>query len=374
MKRFFSNILAAVIALTVLGTILELAVRVFVDKSYYVFTPAAGDWVEDTVLGWHNKPNYEARDVRYGEVVDYKTNIDGFRPASVEREKPPHTLRVLLIGNSTVAARDMRDEESIHHYLDSLLDLSGAEFEVVNTGVIGYATDQALLTLKKYIADYSPDFVCYGYCVNDLYANTSHEYSGLSKPIFKLTGDSLLLEPPIKQNVDICREQGERSLSSLIQYSALYGLLRPYIQRIRISHSHQSALEQGGMGDFEVYARPLDKEPCMVVLARLVKEMDKVCRERSAKFLFYAHPDLAAVWEPYRQAIGGTSIPNHFVETKLEEIAKMDSVAFVPFVDYFLERKELGPFHHIPKDPHCNAVGYQLEAQVLAAAILSRKE
>ena len=370
MKTFFTNSLTSLGATAALFCILEVGVRVFADERYYEFFPASMDWVGDPVLGWQNKPFYEASDLRFGRIVQFRTNVDGFRPASAVPQKAGGTVRVLLIGNSTVAAREMNERESIHYYLDSLLDLSGGKFEVVNAGVTAYATDQSLLILKRYIDAYQPDVVCYGYCVNDLYANLSHEYSGFHKPAFRFVGDSLMLDSVPQIGLRDFREANRHSLAALVQHSALYGILRPYIQRIRISWSSQTALEQGGGQDFDVYLKPTENDPGLRMLGRLIGEMGKICRERSARFLVHAHPDLVAVWEPYREFIGRTDVPNHIVEAKIGEISRDNGAEFVPFVDFFLEKKALGPFHNLPKDPHCNAMGYLLEAQVLAKKIL----
>ena len=58
------------------------------------------------------------------------------------------------------------------------------------------------------------------------------------------------------------------------------------------------------------------------------------------------------------------------VATHKDELPPLDElerrgIRFVPLVEYFAERQERGPFHLLPRDPHCNATGYLMEAERL---------
>ena len=46
--------------------------------------------------------------------------------------------------------------------------------------------------------------------------------------------------------------------------------------------------------------------------------------------------------------------------------AKEISVAFCPLVDHFVSQQNRGPFHLLPRDPHCNPAGYRVQAEALA--------
>ncbi len=369
MKKLLSNIFASLLSLLVLFVVLEMGVRVFVPTEYYVVTRGTHDWEEDGLLGWKNKANYEDVAIRHKKLVRYKTNEDGFRPATVAREKGGDVIRVMLFGNSTVNAREVPENETIHFYLDSLLNLAGQRYEVINAGVLGYATDQTLLNIERNIGTYSPDIVCYGYCINDLYANNSGVYSGLYKPHFELEGDSLRFVPLEKQNTDILSATRSFSIANLLQYSALWGLMRPYIQQVKIKFSKQAELDQGGMSEIENYGKPVAGQPHFQKLAKLIRRMDDACEKNGIAFFFYPHPEAVTVWPPYRKLIGKEGLSPNIIEDKLREIAAMDSTQFVGMVGHFIENENKGPFHLLPKDPHCNGTGYQLQAEVLSAYI-----
>jgi len=369
MKKLLSNLLASLLSLVLLFVFLEIGVRLLVPDKYYLVTQSASDWDGDSELGWKNKPNYEDVAIRHGKLVDYKTNQDGFRPATAVPQKKEGCIRVMLFGNSTVNAREVPANETIHFYLDSLLNLGAQRYEVINAGVLGYATDQTLLNIERNLDIYSPDIVCYGYCINDLYVNASGEYSGLYKPYFQLENDSLVLMPMEKQNTDILGATRSFSIADLLQYSAFWGLLRPYVQKAKIRFSKQAELDQGGMNEIELYERPIADNEHFVRLAKLVERMGRSCVKKGASFFFYPHPEVVTVWPPYRNLVGKENLSPFIIENKLQEIATLDSVEFVGMVDHFLKNENKGPFHLLPVDPHCNSTGYLLQAEVLSAHI-----
>ena len=54
------------------------------------------------------------------------------------------------------------------------------------------------------------------------------------------------------------------------------------------------------------------------------------------------------------------------LEDFLVVTAKEIPVAFCSLVDYFVSQQNRGPFHLLPRDPHCNPVGYRMQAEALA--------
>ena len=246
MKKVLSNLLTSLISILVLLVILEILVRLFIPSENYTLTSTAGDWAADATIGWKNKGDFQDLTMRHGKLIDYHTNVDGFRPHNAVPEKEADEVRVMLFGNSTVAARDVLEEETLHHLLDSILDLSGENYSVINAGVQGYSTDQVLLNIQSQVKKYKPDFVLYGFCINDLYANLSDEYSGLHKPYFTIESEGLKFHALKEQNADILKATSGYSFRDLIQKSAFYGMLRPYIQQVRIKYSEQAQLDQGG--------------------------------------------------------------------------------------------------------------------------------
>ena len=366
-KNILSGLFTSFISLTVLLLLLEGGVRLFVDESTYIIVLGEDTWAKDDVTGWTNKANFEITRKSRGKWLTFKTNGDGVRPYTVERKKKEDVFRVMLIGNSTVAALDVTENVSIHYLLDSLLNAKSLHSEVINAGVNGYSTDQTLLALKKNIVLYNPDLVAYGFCMNDLLANASTNAYGKNKPAYKLENGNLVEVPLPAPNYEIGKSIDKTSLRSIIANSAFYGVLRPYVQKTRMAFADQEEINQGG--DFSYFEKPIDT-PELKLLSLLLCEMKNTSEKHGAKFLFYCHPEVATVWPEYRDAVGFENMPSNILENKLMEIADSDSLDFVPTVDYFLKQIERGPFHLLPDDPHCNGMGYLLQAECLSQFIV----
>lgn len=364
-KRLLVNVSVFGLALLVTLLLAELAVRLLVKESAYRFYNVADDWATDDTLGWQNKPHYLSENYLLGQRVRFATNEDGLRPASVHRTRKTAVKRVLMVGNSTVAGRAVPETETIHYYLDSLLNLGGTKYEVVNAAVEGYATDQALLMLERQLVKYRPDIVTYGFCNNDLFGNLRQKDAGLNKPYFTRSDGVPRLHLPAK-NTKINALRNKFIEQRILANSALFGYLRPSIYRLRVKLSSQLAEVEGV--DPVVYTQQDQHRQAFDLFEQLVVEMSNFCRFNNAQFLMYAHPDLKAVWEPYRQALGIVAPPS-FCEDALAQIAEANGVHFVRMVERFREKKDEGPFHLLPLDGHCNGNGYQLQAAILADAI-----
>ena len=50
-------------------------------------------------------------------------------------------------------------------------------------------------------------------------------------------------------------------------------------------------------------------------------------------------------------------------------MARATGVEFCPLISHFELHQDRGPFHLLPKDPHCNGVGYEMTAEVLSGQL-----
>ena len=112
------------------------------------------------------------------------------------------------------------------------------------------------------------------------------------------------------------------------------------------------------------------------LLGALLERMRAVAAEVGAEFLLYEPPDIGAVWDPYiegsQEALGvePSRWDRHAFERRLAAEAEAHRVRFAPVVDFFVARQSRGPFHLLPRDFHCNPVGYELTAELLAERLI----
>ena len=211
----------------------------------------------------------------------------------------------------------------------------------------------------------------YGFCLNDLGGIALRRAYGLPKPMFvtKAQDQLELLPPELDQSAIPSFGQGPRKW---LQFSALYRLLQPQILLVRSYVMSREEKNLLGLPD-KIYYRGLARQYVNGELfAALLKGMSKVCRENGARFFFYSHPSIQEVWDDYTSRVQ-TKLrlaPGEYNRYALEDFlvvtAKEISVAFCPLVDYFVSQQDRGPFHLLPRDPHCNPVGYRMQAEALA--------
>lgn len=138
----------------------------FTQETRYVTDPRTGLKVL--------RPNH----VFVGSQVEMKTNSLGLRSPEIKQEKEPGTVRIAVIGASTVmGAYTARNEDTFALRLDSLLEAShpDRDFEVINAGIAGYGLIEQSQMLQKIIQPLAPDLVIAypgfndfaGYCRSD---------------------------------------------------------------------------------------------------------------------------------------------------------------------------------------------------------------
>ena len=373
MKWLFLRLATLVLSVSVAILLAEGLVRLFVPVWLWKYRDATADWRRDPELGWTQKPNLDvtSRIPDRDWVVRFQTNPDGITPATARRRRQPGTRRIMIFGNSTVLGRSVPQDRTVTKQLERLLNRRGVKTEVINAGVQGYSTDQVLLHIRRLAPLYRPDVVIYGFCLNDLGGIGLRRAYGVPKPMFmtKAQDQLELLPPELDQSAIPSFGQGPRKW---LQFSALYRLLQPQILLVR---SHVMSWEERnllGLPD-KIYYRGLARQYVNGELfAALLKGMSKVCRENGARFFFYSHPSIQEVWDDYTSRVQ-TKLrlaPGEYNRYALEDFlvvtAKEISVAFCPLVDYFVSQQDRGPFHLLPRDPHCNPVGYRMQAEALA--------
>lgn len=137
--------------------------------------------------GWALRPG--ARYVgRGGETIT--VNEDGYRGVKHAQSPDPRVKRIVMLGDSVTFGTGVGDDETFSHLLDTRPDL-----EVLNLGVDGYGTDQALIRLEREGLARRPQVVILNFCVrNDFFDNALPValYDGRSpKPYFTLSGPGL---------------------------------------------------------------------------------------------------------------------------------------------------------------------------------------
>ena len=359
----------------------ELAVRLIVPENVWRLHEGPADWLRDEVLGWVHKPNLDITSTIDGRMIHFRTNEDGITPPDAMRARTPGVTRIMLFGDSSVIGRWIPQDQTIHAHLERMLKARGLAVEVVNAAVPGYSTDQSLLQMERLVPLYRPDIVAYGLHSNDFGGNVSREAYRNAKPMFVLDEQGSLDLLPPQFRTDGIVQRPYRGLNKVIQRSALYRVLQPFLLRARAEMGSWTNRNLMGIEWASMHYRPEELELFdWKLLGAFLERMDRIVREQDpeASFFLYHHPDLAATWEPFiEQVLAESGVPadrydRFALEKRLEAVAGEHGVAFCPVVEHFLAHQERGPFHLLPRDYHCNPAGYELTAELLIEFLIAR--
>jgi hypothetical protein len=138
-------------------------------------------YIYDPRLGWRNIPGWSA--TTNGKPLTI--NSQGLRGREYPYEKPPGRKRILVLGDSYIWGYGVADDELLTESLAAKLSSAEQRWEVLNTGVSGWGTDQEYLFLIDEGFKYSPDIVLLSlFIVNDPVNNLYAKQYGIWKPVF----------------------------------------------------------------------------------------------------------------------------------------------------------------------------------------------
>jgi hypothetical protein len=162
-KNIFKILIAQALTVVVILSIVALVGQIyaFLNPSYENI-----DVIPDRQLGWKLVPNsiFTYTGVHWYKN-EFKTQIKinslGFRDKERNLKKQKDLIRMAVIGDSFVVAREVPFDKTPSQLLESYLNESSvsSKFEVLNFGVTGFGIQQNLLTNRIYVKDFAPKYV-----------------------------------------------------------------------------------------------------------------------------------------------------------------------------------------------------------------------
>lgn len=172
--------------------IAELALRTLGVTSKLVYSP-------DPHYGWRHNAGDEFFWTTESRELEIRINALGLRDNEHSYEKPENTSRILVLGDSFPEALQVRLEDAFSEVLETTLNKQvGRRAEVINAGVSGFGTDNALLFFSHEGYKYSPDIVVLTFYVgNDVRNNWApleeQDSGGPRKPYYDIGPEGLRL-------------------------------------------------------------------------------------------------------------------------------------------------------------------------------------
>ena len=275
---------------------------------------------EDALLMWAPKPNYNDGII--------KINSQGFRDQEYSPQKPPNTIRILCLGDSSTFRGEY--PSMLEDRLNKNFTRQNLCFEVINAGVTGYTSYQGLCMYKYKGARYSPDIVTF--------------YFGINEPIKRFyLNDKEILQERVPVILKIIKNRLLLKLHS-------YRLFRKFITGVtKKNDSSRSNVPRVSLGDFRENVIELNSL-CKKNGSVLVLISPPLCEEK-AQFWERA-PDIALYREELKKISDEYDIPYVY-------IAGMTERSKQPTDQYFLDTV------------HPNEAGNELIAQRLFEYLVS---
>jgi hypothetical protein len=161
-KRLPPKVRLIVLGFSVGIIVAEVALRLvgYSFPEFYIADVARGYALRPNVQGWYRKE---------GESF-VSINSDGLHDREHSKAKPPHTVRVAVVGDSFAESLQVPIEATFWAIMEARLKecvSTGDSVEVLNFGVSGYGTAQELITLRERVWKYSPDIVLLAITTNN---------------------------------------------------------------------------------------------------------------------------------------------------------------------------------------------------------------
>lgn len=349
--------------------------------------------VYDEVLGVKLMPGKQGWYRKEGEAY-LEINSLGYRDVEHDLASPPGKFRIAVLGDSFTEARQMPIKDTYWDRLGKALNtcpaLAGRDVEVLNFGIGGYSTTQALLSYELDARQFEPDLVLLGFFPgNDIRENSK----ALSKtnaswhaprPFYELVDGDLKLSPveplPIWNRLIVYGVQHSHLLELVNEARRQWSVTKKRAkQEARIQ-----SIEAGISADIYL---PLDAHDAAdtsrdlaeawVLTARLLAELDRKVRDDGARFMVttipasvQTHPNTA-----YREGLtlklGVDDLL--FPERQLAKFGRDDGYPVFPLVEALQAVAGDRHFHGFANTGyghgHMNAEGHRVMAELLAGKV-----
>lgn len=390
-RRWSANLALTLFVLLLMFGLAELVLRL-AGVSYPNF------YAPDPHTGMALRPNASGYfGLEGGSHVDI--NADGLRDVAHTKEKPTGTLRIAVLGDSYAEAMQVDQVQACWSVMNERLRdcaaLGQRRVEVINFGVSGYGTAQALQAYRHKAKDYDPDIVLLAFLTgNDIRNNLRELELDPLRPYFVLRNGQLVLDDAFLDDPAYrMRQSGAAQLLyAVINHSRVLQLVNRVRQilKARSVASAQGELAgtaaQGGEAglDAQVYHAPVDPlwQQAWAVTGALLRALaDEVAGDGRRLVVatlsngIQVHPD-PAQRAAFMQSRGLATL--FYPDDRIAGMGRehgFDVLTLAPELQRLADRE--GAFLHgfdntPPGQGHWNAHGHRAAGERLASFICAR--
>ncbi len=294
-------------------------------------------WQHDPLLGWAHRPGQSGA-LRHPDFeVHVEISAQGFRDEVMPLGRVPGRRRMLVLGDSFAWGFGVEQDE----ILWTLVEERHPGWEILNTAVSGYGTDQQLLFFEERGAAFRPDVVLLHFHPNDVEDSADDRRYGYPKPKFSLAPEGLVLgHVPVPEMSLPWRV--ERWLR---ETSFLFNRLQAVRQLVDVGEV--AAVRAAGIAPArgEVAAD-------MRLTDALLRRLHEGCRKIGARLVVVSNPAPESIREALARTLGDLGVP------------------YGP-LDAAFRGRPRGEIK-FPNDPHWTPAGQRIAADAVEEFLLER--
>jgi hypothetical protein len=287
-KRALAPAARIVVSLVIALALGELAVRLLYKQQIVMFPRYHTDYQYGQYTLRGIRANAQFHHTSADGSWSFVTNSKGFRNSrDFAYEKAPGTLRVLAVGDSHTQGYEVRQEATYAAVLERYLARRGVKAEVLNAGVSGFSTAEALAFLENEGYKYRPDVVVLGFYANDFEDN-------LKAGLFALDGGKLVERkyahvPGVRiQNVMYAlpgvRWLSENSYAYSLVFNGVWAYFKSAMQE-RATRENGAAPSDVPELEYAVAMKEGHSEHEVALAVALIERMQRWCRERGIRLI-----------------------------------------------------------------------------------------
>jgi hypothetical protein len=302
MRKTLATLLALFLSLTVAFGIGEVLIRLIYGNQMNMFPRYHSAVNYGPYASRRIRPNTQFIHKSQDGEFYFSTNNNGLRDERpIEYSKPEGEFRVLVLGDSHTQGYEVNQYETYSILLEKSLIGKGHSVRVLNAGVSGFSTAEALVYLEQEGYKYKPDAVVLGFFANDYSDN-------IKDGLFKLNQDSLVeaslsFQPGVKlqdflYQFGVIRWMSEHSYLYSFVFNSVWDLSKQWLIRTQMEKEsvgkNQTKVPQK---EYAIGMQEASIEEIELALA-LLERMHLFCRKKSIPFLIVDIPQL-----PFRSSI-----------------------------------------------------------------------
>lgn len=331
----------------------------FVEWGYRILFPGeVSPWLQkDERVGYILKPKQDLQFIRTEFSISFRTNSIGFRDHEIDYED--NRPKAVILGDSFLMGLGVEEKERFANLLADFYK----DIQIVNFGIMGYATKNEYAVLREYGEKLKPRQTVIAINDSDLYENYYY-------PLYEIRkGNAVLAEadrnPFITRGMDLLRES--RIISAVLYHYKYLLLYYMAPERVKVLYEDMRSLNYYKTGYQEAITPMYEKT------FAVIKEMKRYCDEIHTEMTAFLVPSMEAIYP--EEFVGKGPLKNEsqenfnfsVIEDRFQEALSKEGVRFIPLRGNFRSaaRKHKPAEIYFPKDRHLTALGSKILAEIL---------